>query len=64
MKKILKKLLICICLFLTLFNFTMIESNYVYAATFTDNMKAIFDDPDEDEKDVLPIFKGRNIFGS
>ena len=25
---------------------------------------SIFDDPDEDESDVLPIFKGRNIFGN
>ena len=25
---------------------------------------SIFDDPDDDEKDVLPIFKGRNIFGN
>ena len=25
---------------------------------------SIFDDPDEDESDVLPVFKGRNIFGN
>ena len=25
---------------------------------------SIFDDPDDDEKDILPIFKGRNIFGN
>ena len=25
---------------------------------------SIFDDPEDDETDVLPIFKGRNIFGS
>ncbi|MGN0467674.1 MAG: cell division protein FtsZ [Acutalibacteraceae bacterium] len=25
---------------------------------------SIFDDPDEDESDVLPIFRGRNIFGN
>ncbi|MDO4380960.1 MAG: hypothetical protein Q4D20_08810, partial [Clostridia bacterium] len=25
---------------------------------------SIFDDPDEDESDVLPIFKGRNIFSN
>lgn len=25
---------------------------------------SIFDEPDDDEKDVLPIFKGRNIFGN
>ena len=25
---------------------------------------SIFDDPDEDESDILPVFKGRNIFGN
>ena len=25
---------------------------------------SIFDDPEEDESDVLPIFKGRNIFSN
>ncbi len=25
---------------------------------------SIFDEPDEDESDVLPVFKGRNIFGN
>ncbi len=25
---------------------------------------SIFDDPDDDESDVLPVFKGRNIFGN
>ncbi len=25
---------------------------------------SIFDDPDEEESDVLPVFKGRNIFGN
>ena len=25
---------------------------------------SIFDDPEEDESDVLPVFKGRNIFGN
>ncbi len=25
---------------------------------------SIFDDPDDDEADVLPVFKGRNIFGN
>ena len=25
---------------------------------------SIFDDPEEDESDILPVFKGRNIFGN
>ncbi len=25
---------------------------------------SIFDDPDDDESDILPVFKGRNIFGN
>ncbi len=26
--------------------------------------ESIFDDPDDDESDILPVFKGRNIFGN
>lgn len=36
MKNVLKKLLICICLFIIVFNFIMIESNYVYASFDSD----------------------------
>ena len=35
-----------------------------YVETPVKKPSSIFDDPDEDEKDVLPIFKGRNIFGN
>lgn len=35
-----------------------------YVETPAKKPSSIFDDPDEDEKDVLPIFKGRNIFGN
>ena len=53
MKKILKKILICSCLFLILFNFMMIESNYVYAG-FADNMKNMFTgDPEFDIGDAV-----------
>ncbi|MBQ8503888.1 MAG: cell division protein FtsZ [Clostridia bacterium] len=32
--------------------------------TPTKKTDSIFDDPDDDESDVLPVFKGRNIFGN
>ena len=38
-------------------NFDVIETPAKKAAS-------IFDDPEEDESDVLPIFKGRNIFSN
>ena len=57
MKKVLKKLLICICLFLILFNFMMIESNYVYAAvsvnSFTTETGNIFSGLGEDITSLL-----------
>ncbi len=32
--------------------------------TPTKKTESIFDDPDDDESDILPVFKGRNIFGN
>lgn len=32
--------------------------------TPTKKTDSIFDDPDDDESDILPVFKGRNIFGN
>lgn len=43
-------------------NFSFASENTV--ETPVKSTSSIFDDPDEDESDVLPIFKGRNIFGS
>lgn len=40
------------------------ESTSDFVEAPSKKASSIFDDPDDDEKDVLPIFKGRNIFGN